>query len=281
MTENQQTIAADIAYQGIGLHSGVAVNMVLRPAPVDTGIVFVRSDLKDKPSVKAHISKVTNTMRATTLEEGDAKVFTVEHILSALYALQIDNCYVEMDAAEPPVADGSGDVFAQLILQAGIVKQKAPRRIFEVKKAHAIYAADKYIAILPYDGFRITFTSINRHPMLGTQIADYEITPENYLQNIARARTIGFMHEIEALKAMGLAKGGSLENCIVYDDEKCLSELRFDDELVRHKILDVLGDVSLLGPIKGHIIALKSSHELNAQLSRAIYEEMKEACKCN
>lgn len=281
MTENQQTIAADIAYQGIGLHSGVAVNMVLRPAPVDTGIVFVRSDLKGKPSVKAHISKVTNTMRATTLEDGDAKVFTVEHILSALYALQIDNCYVEMDAAEPPVADGSGDVFAQLILQAGIVKQEASRRIFEVKKAHAIYAADKYIAILPYDGFRITFTSINRHPMLGTQIADYEITPENYLQNIARARTIGFMHEIEALKAMGLAKGGSLENCIVYDDEKCLSKLRFDDELVRHKVLDVLGDVSLLGPIKGHIIALKSSHELNAQLSRAIYEEMKEACKCN
>lgn len=281
MTENQQTIAADIAYQGIGLHSGVAVNMVLRPAPVDTGVVFVRSDLEGKPSVKAHISKVTNTMRATTLEDGDAKVFTVEHILSALYALQIDNCYVEMDAAEPPVADGSGDVFAQLILQAGIVKQEAQRRIFAVKKAHAIYAADKYIAILPYDGFRITFTSINRHPMLGTQIADYEITPENYLQNIARARTIGFMHEIEALKAMGLAKGGSLENCIVYDDEKCLSELRFDDELVRHKILDVLGDVSLLGPIKGHIIALKSSHELNAQLSRAIYEEMKEACKCN
>lgn len=281
MTENQQTIAADIAYQGIGLHSGVAVNMVLRPAPVDTGIVFVRSDLEGKPSVKAHISKVTNTMRATTLEDGDAKVFTVEHILSALYALQIDNCYVEMDAAEPPVADGSGDVFAQLILQAGIVKQEAPRRIFAVKKAHAIYAADKYIAILPYDGFRITFASINRHPMLGTQIADYEITPENYLQNIARARTIGFMHEIEALKAMGLAKGGSLENCIVYDDEKCLSELRFDDELVRHKVLDVLGDVSLLGPIKGHIIALKSSHELNAQLSRAIYEEMKEACKCN
>lgn len=281
MTENQQTIAADIAYQGIGLHSGVAVNMVLRPAPVDTGIVFVRSDLEGKPSVKAHISKVTNTMRATTLEDGDAKVFTVEHILSALYALQIDNCYVEMDAAEPPVADGSGDIFAQLILQAGIVKQEAQRRIFAVKKAHAIYAADKYIAILPYDGFRITFTSINRHPMLGTQIADYEITPENYLQNIARARTIGFMHEIEALKAMGLAKGGSLENCIVYDDEKCLSELRFDDELVRHKVLDVLGDVSLLGPIKGHIIALKSSHELNAQLSRAIYEEMKEACKCN
>ncbi len=270
MTHKQKTLGKEVSYQGMGLHSGLPVNMTMKPAPVDTGIVFVRMDLEGQPSVKASIENVTNTMRATTLENGAAKVFTVEHVLSSLYALQIDNCIIEMDSVEPPIADGSGEVFASLILDAGIVSQEKERASFKVKEARAVYDGDRYVVILPYDGLRISFTSVNSHPLLGVQTADFEITPDVYMKEIAGARTIGFMHEVEALKAMGLAKGGNLENCIVYDDEKCLSVLRFDDELVRHKVLDVLGDISLIGPIEGHIIAMKSSHELNAKLSRLI-----------
>lgn len=270
MTHKQKTLGKAVSYQGAGLHSGLPVNMTMKPAPVDTGIVFVRIDLEGRPSVKASIENVTNTMRATTLENGAAKVFTVEHVLSSLYALQIDNCIIEMDSVEPPIADGSGEVFASLIFDAGIVLQDKDRNSFKVTEARAVYDGDRYVVILPYDGLRISFTSVNSHPLLGAQTADFEITPDVYMKEIAGARTIGFMHEVEALKAMGLAKGGNLENCIVYDDEKCLSVLRFEDELVRHKILDVLGDISLIGPIEGHIIAMKSSHELNARLSRLI-----------
>ena len=270
MTHKQHTLGKAVSYQGIGLHSGLPVQMTMKPAPTNTGIVFVRVDLEGKPSVVASIDNVTNTMRATTLENGDAKVFTVEHVLSALYALQIDNCIIEMDSVEPAIADGSGLPFASLVMEAGIVEQEEERAVFKVKEAVAVYDGDRYVAILPYDGFRISFTSVNSHPLLGVQMADYEITPDIYMKEIAGARTIGFMHEVEALKAMGLAEGGNLENCIVYDDEKCLSSLRFEDELVRHKVLDVLGDISLIGPVEGHIIAMKSSHELNAKLSRLI-----------
>ncbi len=270
MTHKQHTLGKAVSYQGIGLHSGLPVQMAMKPAPINTGIVFVRVDLEGKPSVVASIDNVTNTMRATTLENGAAKVFTVEHVLSALYALQIDNCIIEMDSVEPAIADGSGLPFASLVMEAGIVEQEEERAVFKVKDAVAVYDGDRYVAILPYDGFRISFISVNSHPLLGVQMADYEITPDVYMKEIAGARTIGFMHEVEALKAMGLAKGGNLENCIVYDDEKCLSSLRFEDELVRHKVLDVLGDISLIGPVEGHIIAMKSSHELNAKLSRLI-----------
>lgn len=276
MILQQQTLAGDVQYKGAGLHSGLAVTITLKPAPADTGIVFIRMDLPGQPSVKADIANVTNTMRATTLECGEAKVFTVEHLLSAFYGLQVDNCFVEIDSVEPPVADGSSAVFTDLIKRTGIVRQDRPRRVYAVTHSHAVYDKDRFILINPYDGLRITFTSINSHPLLGTQYADYEIDPATYEAAIAPARTIGFMHEIEQLQAMGLAKGGNTDNVLVYDDEKCLSVPRFEDELVRHKILDILGDISLLGPIKGHIIAVKSSHELNAALSRAILTEMKE-----
>ncbi len=274
MKEMQQTIASEVKYEGLGLHSGLPVKMKLKPATANTGIVFIRTDLSGQPEIKAHITNVTNTLRATTIGIGEAKVMTVEHILSALFALQIDNCYVEMDSIEPPVADGSGVVFAEMITKAGIVELSEKRNIFRITKSYAIYDEDRFILALPYDGFRVTFTSINKHPLLGTQMGDYIIEPQTYMKEIAPARTIGFMHELESLQAMGLAKGGTVENCIVYDDEKCLSELRFEDELVRHKILDVLGDFSLLGPLHGHIVAVKSSHELNARLSREILKDM-------
>lgn len=239
MSKPQQTIKKAVSYQGIGLHSGEPVHMVFKPAPEDTGIVFVRTDIEGHPSVRAHIDNVTNTMRATTLENGEAKVFTVEHVMAAFSAMNIDNCYIEMDSPEPPVGDGSSAIFVNLIEEAGIEEQIASRHIYKVTRSHAVYDGDRFIVILPYDGYRMTFTS-------------------------------------EQLQAMGLAKGGSLDNALVYDDEKCLSIPRFEDELVRHKALDVIGDLFLLGPIEGHVIALKSSHELNSRLARSIMEEIRE-----
>ena len=275
MSTTQTTLAGSVSYSGIGLHAAQEVHMVMRPAPANTGIVFIRTDLPGQPSVRAHLSKVTNTMRATTLEDGEAKVFTVEHVLSALNGLQVDNCIVEMDSAEPPVADGSSLNFVELIQKAGIESLKEPRQEIVIQKQHLIQEDDKFIAVIPYDGFRITFTSINPHPLLGVQFFDAEITPDVYVKEIAYARTIAFTAELEMIRKLGLGKGGNLENTIVYDETTCLSKVRSADELVRHKVLDVIGDISLLGkPIRGHIIAVKSSHKLNNLLTHDIFKEI-------
>lgn len=277
--ERQTTVASRVMYTGIGLHSGRDVTIALKPAPADSGIIFVRTDLAGLPRVAARAANVTNAMRATTLESGDAKVFTVEHLLAAFYAMDIDNCFVEISSVEPPVADGSSLPFLRLMESAGIVRQDELRRPpIVVKETIAVRYPDKFIAILPYDGFRITFTSINPHPLLGVQFGDYEITPEVFARELAPARTIGFMHEVEALKAQGLALGGSLDNAVVYDDEKCLTPLRFPDELVRHKILDVIGDLALAGRIAGHVIAVKSSHALNTALAKEIIKANMQVC---
>lgn len=271
----QTTLVKSVEYTGIGLHSGKDVSITLNPAAAGSGIVFIRTDLPGRPSVEAKITRVTNTLRATTLENGEAKVFTVEHLLSALSAMGVDNCLIEMNAAEPPVADGSALPYVRLIEQAGIIELKnTVRQVFTVKKALSIRRSDKFITILPYDGLRITFTSINPHPLLGVQFGDYEIDRDTYLREIAPARTIGFMHEVDALKAQGLALGGSLENVVVYDQDKVLTPLRFTDELVRHKILDIIGDLSLTGWVRGHVIAVKSSHALNTALAKKIIDSV-------
>lgn len=271
----QTTLAHDVSFNGIGLHAANEVHMVLRPAPADTGIVFIRTDLPEKPSVQAHLANVTNTMRATTLEKGSAKVFTVEHLLSALYGMEIDNCFVEMDSVEPPVADGSSLTFVKLIEEAGVHELDVPRRPLVIQKQHLIQDGDKFIALVPHDGFRITFTSINPHPMLGVQFFDSMITKSSYINEVSFARTIAFTEELEMLKKLGLGKGGTIENVVVYDKTSCLSVPRSDDELVRHKVLDIIGDLSLLNrPIQGHVIAVKSSHTLNNQLTHQIFEEL-------
>lgn len=276
---HQITVAKIVTYTGVGLHSGQDVTITINPAPPDTGIVFARTDLPGAPEVAAVAGNVTNTMRATTLERGLAKVFTVEHLLAAFYALGIDNCVVKINSVEPPVADGSSLPFVRLIEEAGVEEQSALRKSKCVTEAQTIRVDDKFITILPYDGFRITFTSINPHPMLGVQFGDYEITRDSFIREIAPARTIGFMHEVEALQAQGLALGGSLEkgfeNVVVYDNEKVLTPLRFEDELVRHKILDIIGDLALAGYIKGHVIAVKSGHALNTALAKKIIEHIR------
>lgn len=270
MHQFQTTVASTVSYTGIGLHSGQDVTITLKPAAAGTGIVFARIDLPGAPRVAAIAANVTSAMRATTLEDGLAKVFTVEHLLAAFSAMGVDNCLVEITAVEPPVADGSSLPFVRLLEQAGTLQQEALRTQIIIKQAVTIRQPDKFITILPYDGLRVTFTSVNPHPQLGVQFGDYEINVDSFIKEIAPARTIGFMHEVEALQKQGLALGGSLDNAVVYDDEKALTPLRFADELVRHKILDVIGDLALAGRVRGHVIAVKSSHALNTMLAKEI-----------
>jgi UDP-3-O-[3-hydroxymyristoyl] N-acetylglucosamine deacetylase len=276
---NQHTIGKDVTYKGLGLHSGMPVTMTMHPAAPGTGIIFKRSDLPGGPEVPAQSRYITNTLRATTLEKGEAKVFTVEHVLSALYALQIDNCVIEMDSPEPPVGDGSAKTFCDIVEEAGVETQDEMIPILTLDTSAAVYEDNKFITALPYDGLRITFTSINPHPLLGTQMRDVVIDHDSYMKEIAPARTIGFTWELEAMRKMGLGKGGTLENAVVYSETECLSQLRFPDELVRHKILDILGDISLVGPLHAHIIAVLGSHKLNAELSeklQALKKDLKE-----
>lgn len=279
MKRNQHTIGKDVTYKGLGLHSGMPVTMTMHPAAPGTGIIFKRSDLPGGPEVPAQSRYITNTLRATTLEKGEAKVFTVEHVLSALYALQIDNCVIEMDSPEPPVGDGSAKTFCDMVEEAGVETQDEMIPILILDTSAAVYEDNKFITALPYDGLRITFTSINPHPLLGTQMRDVVIDHDSYMKEIAPARTIGFTWELEAMRKMGLGKGGTLENAVVYSETECLSQLRFPDELVRHKILDILGDISLVGPLHAHIIAVLGSHKLNAELSeklQALKKDLKE-----
>lgn len=279
MKRNQHTIGKDVTYKGLGLHSGMPVTMTMHPAAPGAGIIFKRSDLPGGPEVPAQSRYITNTLRATTLEKGEAKVFTVEHVLSALYALQIDNCVIEMDSPEPPVGDGSAKTFCDMVQEAGIETQDEMIPILTLDTSAAVYEDNKFITALPYDRLRITFTSINPHPLLGTQMRDVVIDHDSYMKEIAPARTIGFTWELEAMRKMGLGKGGTLENAVVYSETECLSQLRFPDELVRHKILDILGDISLVGPLHAHIIAVLGSHKLNAELSeklQALKKDLKE-----
>ena len=266
----QQTLAAPVSYSGIGLHSGKNVNMCMLPAEADTGIVFIRTDLPDKPEIAAKPANVSSTLKATTLSENGAEVFTVEHLMAALSMMGIDNCRIEMDSPEPPVTDGSSGVFADLILEAGRKTQAAPRKVYALDRAFAVHQDDRYICVLPYDGYRISFTSINPHPLLGTQYYDIELTEENCIKEIATARTVAFMHEVEQMKKMGLGLGGNTDNVVVFDNTGILSETRFDNELIRHKILDVIGDLYLLGNIKAHVVAVKTGHAFNAELARQI-----------
>ena len=272
--QRQTTIKKEVSCTGIGLHSGQQVSLRLKSAPVDSGIIFKRVDLPNSPQIQAVAANVTATVRATTLEQDGAKVFTIEHLMSALHVSKIDNCIIEMDAEEPPVLMGNSIDFFRLIKSAGIVEQDNKRREIIIDK---IYRVDdltsegrRFVIALPYDGFRVSFTSVNPHPMVGIQYEDFVIDPETYEREIAPARTIAYEKEIEALRSMGLGLGGTLENVIVYNDERWLNDLIYTDELVRHKILDLIGDMRLAGIIKGHIIAAASGHALNTKLAKMI-----------
>lgn len=270
--QKQRTLKTEISYTGIGLHSGREVHATLKPAPEDTGIVFVRTDLPGAPQIHAKAENVTSTLRATTVEENGHKVFTIEHLMSAFHAHRIDNAYVELDSEEPPVADGASLVFFELMAKAGIAEQARDRKEIVIDKVYRIddEKTGRFVMVLPYDGFRVSFTSLNPHKLIGVQYEDFHIDEAVYHKEIAPARTIAYEKEIQALREMGLGLGGSLENVIVYNDEGWLNPLHFEDELVRHKILDVIGDLRLAGIIRGHVIAAASGHALNTQLAKKI-----------
>lgn len=270
----QTTIASEVSYRGVGLHSGRDVVMKLLPAEADAGIVFIREDLPGCPRIEARAENVTSTLRATTIENNGVRLFTIEHLLSALHGAGIDNIQVSINAEEPPVADGSSREFFQLIQAAGIRELAVERREIVVDRLYRVDDGDKFVLALPYDGLRISFTSVNPHPLVGIQYGDYEITPEVYLREVAAARTIAYEAEVEALHKMGLGLGGTLENVIVYNDEGWMNSLLYPDELVRHKILDLVGDLRLAGIVKGHFVAVRSGHALNTTMSRLLSREL-------
>lgn len=275
---SQRTLKNVIKATGIGLHTGNKVILSLRPAPSDTGIIFRRIDLDPVIEIPATVAYVGNTRMSTTLENQGAKVATVEHLMSAFAGLGIDNAFVDIDSDEVPIMDGSAGPFVFLIQSAGIEEQNSSKRFIRVKKKTEIRDQDKWAKFEPFDGFKVDFSIDFEHPILrsSSQTASVDFSKTSYLKEISRARTFGFLQDVESLQESGLARGGSLDNAIVMDGFHILNEdgLRYGDEFVRHKILDAVGDLYLLGyPLIGSFHAYKSGHALNNRLLRLMQSE--------
>lgn len=271
----QRTLKSLISASGVGLHTGRKVKLALRPAPADTGVVFRRIDLAEPVDIPARAELVGEAKLASTLTKGDVKVHTVEHLMSALAGLGIDNAFVDLDAAELPIMDGSAAPFALLLQQAGVEEQNAPKRFLRVKKPVEVKEGDKWARLEPYEGYKLSFSIDFKHPVIErtTQAVTLDFAQTSYLKEIARARTFGFMHDIEDLREGGLALGGGLDNAVVLDEYRVLNAegLRFADEFIRHKLLDAVGDLYLLGkPLLAAFSAHKSGHALNNRLLRAL-----------
>ena len=271
----QRTLKDSIRATGIGLHSGAKVYMTLRPAAPNTGIVFRRLDLAEPVDVPARALNVTTTDLGTTLEHDGGKVATVEHLLSALAGLGIDNVYVDLTAAEVPIMDGSAAPFVFLLQSAGIEEQSSAKRFIRITRPVRVEEGDKWAELKPYDGFRVNFEIDFDHPVLKKhrQEASLDFSTTAFLKEISRARTFGFLKDVESLRSRDLALGGSLDNSIVMDDYRVLNDdgLRFRDEFVRHKVLDAVGDLYLLGScLIGEFTGYKSGHRLNNLLLRAL-----------
>ena len=272
----QQTLARPASLAGVSLHTGENVTLTLRPAAPDSGLKFKRTDLPDEPVLDAKIDHVKTVERATTIGDGGVKVHTVEHVLSALAGLGVDNAVIEMNANEPPIGDGSARPYVELIHRCGVLTQEAPRSVFEVREPlHIETKGGSLMTIVPDEHFRISCTQVGPGGRF-TQYRSLEITPETYEKEIAPARTFTFYEDIQPLLEKGLIKGGSVENAIVVQGDRVVSKepMRFDDEFVRHKMLDIVGDLALLGRrIKGHVIAVKPGHAPNAELTRALAKQ--------
>jgi UDP-3-O-[3-hydroxymyristoyl] N-acetylglucosamine deacetylase len=269
----QRTIKQEINCRNIGLHSGRKVGMTIKPAGVDEGIVFVRMDLPNKTSIKAHFQNVRDTILATTVGVNGATVSTVEHLLSAFCGMGVDNAVVEVDAPEIPIMDGSALPFVQLLKDVGTEIQNKCKKLLVIVKPVSVSDGDGKAMFLPSPEFKITYDINFSHPKIGRQTYDMTFSDVAYERDICAARTFGFLKDVEYLQAKGLALGGSLKNAVVLDDQKVINKegLRCDDEFVKHKILDAIGDLSLLGmPIIGHFIAYKSGHKLNNLLLKEL-----------
>lgn len=271
----QRTLRNSIKATGIGLHTGEKVYLTLRPAPVDVGIVFRRVDLDPVVEIMAKAENVGDTTLSTTLVNGDVKVSTVEHLLSAMAGLGIDNAYVDISAPEVPIMDGSAGPFVFLLQSAGIEEQNAPKKFIRIKREVVVKQGDKVARFLPFDGFKVSFRIDFDHPVFRGRTVDavIDFSTTSFVKEISRARTFGFMHEIEYLRSQGLARGGSVDNAIVVDEYRVLNEdgLRYEDEFVKHKVLDAIGDLYLLGnSLIGEFDAYKSGHGLNNASLRAL-----------
>lgn len=269
----QKTIDKEIRCNSVGLHSGRKINMTIKPAEVDEGIVFYRNDLPGRGGIKAEPTSVSDTTLATTLGTNGTRISTVEHLLSSLFGMGIDNAIVETDSFEIPIMDGSALPFVDFLKEAGIQSQGKSKRFVVIKQPVSVSDSEGSAALLPSPEFRITYDIDFNHPVIGKQSYDMVFSPEIYENDICSARTFGFLHEVEYLQARGLALGGSLNNAVVLDEEKVINKegLRCGDEFVKHKILDAVGDLSLLGmPIIGHFWAYRSGHRLNNLLLRKL-----------
>ena len=271
----QRTLKSVIRAAGVGLHTGQKVNIALRPAQPETGIVFRRIDFHSPIDIPARADLVGETRLSSCLVLGDARVSTVEHLMSAFAGLGVDNAYVDIDAPEVPIMDGSAAPFVLLVQQAGIQEQAAPKRFVRIKKRVQVNEGDKWARFEPHEGLRFSFSIVFNHPVIdrSNQSVSVDFAHTSYLKEIARARTFGFMQDVEALRESGLALGGGLENAVVLDDYRVLNAdgLRFADEFIRHKVLDAIGDVYLLGkPLLGEYSAHKSGHALNNKLLRTL-----------
>ncbi|KGE79597.1 UDP-3-O-acyl-N-acetylglucosamine deacetylase [Halomonas salina] len=273
----QRTLKNVIRATGVGLHSGKKVYLTLRPAPVDTGIVFVRTDLDPEVQIPASADSVTDTTLCTALSKDGVKVATVEHLMSALAGLGIDNAYVDVSAPEVPIMDGSAGPFVFLIQSAGITEQNAAKKFIRIKREVVVRDGEKEAIFLPHQGFKVSFAIDFDHPVFEAQkqSAEVDFSTTSFVKEVSRARTFGFMRDLEYLRSNNLALGGSLDNAIVVDDYRIVNEggLRYDDEFVKHKVLDAIGDLYQLGhSLIGEFRGVKSGHALNNQLCRALME---------
>ncbi len=271
----QRTLKNVIRATGVGLHTGEKVYLTLRPAPVNTGIVFTRIDLAIPVSIAARASNVGETTLSTALVKGDVKISTIEHLMSAMSGLGIDNAYVDVSAPEVPIMDGSAGPFVFLIQSAGIEEQPAPKKFIKIKKPLYIKQGDKAVSLEPFDGFKVSYTLLYDHPVYKkhTKSATIDFSSTSFVKEISRARTFGFMHEFEELRNRNLALGASMDNAVAVGDYKVLNEdgLRYEDEFVKHKILDAIGDLYLLGnSLIGEFKGYKSGHALNNELLRKL-----------
>jgi len=270
-------MAGQAGFSGIGLHSGNKVNMTFLPAPPNHGIRFRRIDLDDQPEIEASVDNVTETSRSTTLAKGSVKLQTVEHVLASFAGSGIDNAVVELDANEPPIGDGSAAPYCAMIEEAGIAAQDAPRETYQLQAPIELQSGESQMTAFPHDRLKITCTSAGDNGRF-TQLHTIELSPDTWRHDIARARTFCYYEEIEHLFKNGLIKGGSLENAVVIRDDAVLTNepLRYPDEFVRHKILDIIGDLSLLGkPLGAHIVAVRPSHAANCEMARRIISQMR------
>jgi UDP-3-O-[3-hydroxymyristoyl] N-acetylglucosamine deacetylase/3-hydroxyacyl-[acyl-carrier-protein] dehydratase len=277
----QRTLTRPVTIKGNALHTGEAVTLTIKPAAVNHGVIFKRTDLTGSPEIQPRVDHVTDLVRATTIQSGHVKIHTVEHVLSALSGCGIDNVLVEMNASEPPIMDGSARPYADLIVEGGPVEQDKDREYYVLDAPVSVTRGNSSIIAIPHDGLKISCTSADDRG-IHTQHLSLSIDPESYFAQIAPARTFTIYEDIEELLKLGKIKGGSLDSAIVIKGDKVLSKepLRFKDEFVRHKILDIVGDISLLGlPLKAHIVATRPGHALNAELTKVLFDRLQEKRK--